>query len=331
MNWLERSWYKQAYWSYLLAPLSLLFGFLSWLRRFLYRTGLSKQNKFDIPVIVVGNITVGGTGKTPFTVYLVQLLKQQGFKPGIVSRGYGAEPTEELPFPRKVTNDMTVELAGDEPKLLAMKTGVPVVIAPKRSEAVEMLSREFDCDVVISDDGLQHYAMAREIEIVLLDKQRGLGNGWLLPVGPLREGANRLKSVDVVIENAGFSNDTELDYRLRPSLPYYIKDQSQTLTTGNSVHLISGIGNPQRFLDTAEGIELDIASTTWLPDHHKFTAADFVHFDDKDIVVMTEKDAVKCVNLLSDIKPQNWYVLPIKACISKSVEQQIINKIQQIK
>lgn len=331
MNWLERSWYKQAYWSYLLAPLSLLFGFVSWLRRFFYRTGLSKQNKFDIPVIVVGNITVGGTGKTPFTVYLVQLLKQQGFKPGIVSRGYGAEPTEELPFPRKVTNDMTVELAGDEPKLLAMKTGVPVVIAPKRSEAVEMLSREFDCDVVISDDGLQHYAMAREIEIVLLDKQRGLGNGWLLPVGPLREGANRLKSVDVVIENAGFSNDTELDYRLRPSLPYYIKDQSQTLTTGNSVHLISGIGNPQRFLDTAEGIELDIASTTWLPDHHKFTAADFVHFDDKDIVVMTEKDAVKCVNLLSDIKPQNWYVLPIKACISKSVEQQIINKIQQIK
>lgn len=331
MNWLERSWYKQAYWSYLLAPLSLLFWLVSWFRRFLYRIGVSKQNKFDIPVIVVGNITVGGTGKTPFTVYLVELLKQQGFKPAIVSRGYGAEQTEDVPFPRVINSDSPVNISGDEPKLLAMKTGVPVVIAPKRSDAVKLLSEQFECDVVISDDGLQHYAMARDLEFVLLDKQRSLGNGWLLPVGPLREGASRLKSVDLVIENAGFSKDKSSDYTLSPALPYHISAPEQLLKPNCAVHLISGIGNPQRFLETAQGVGLEVKSTTWLPDHHKFTLADFAGFGRQDIVVMTEKDAVKCADLPSDTNSTNWYVLPIEACISESIEQQIINKLQRIK
>lgn len=331
MNWLERSWYKQAYWSYLLAPLTLLFWFVSLLRRLGYRLGLSKQNKYNLPVIVVGNISVGGTGKTPFTVYLVKLLQEHGFKPAIVSRGYGSEQSAEAPFPRVVTADMPVSLSGDEPKLLAMKTGVPVVIAPKRSEAVALLARDFDCDVVISDDGLQHYAMARDVEIVLLDKQRGLGNGWLLPVGPLRESASRLKSVDLVVENAGFSEQTDLDYCLKPSLPYQINETHKILDPNAQVHLISGIGNPQRFLDTANGVGLNVASTSWLPDHHKFTTTDFADYSGQDIVVMTEKDAVKCVGLTPDIDTSNWYVLPIEASISSSVEQQIINKIQQFK
>lgn len=331
MNWLERSWYKQAYWSYLLAPLSLLFALISGLRRALFKLGLSKQNEFSVPVIVVGNISVGGTGKTPFTVYLVELLKQQGFKPGIVSRGYGAEPLESEPFPRVVKPDTDVALSGDEPKLLAMRTGVPVVIAPKRSDAVNLLSKDFDCDVVISDDGLQHYAMARDIEIVLLDKQRGVGNGWLLPVGPLREGVGRLNTVDLVIENAGFSNEPSLDYRLTPSLPYQIADREKQLNTQGDIHLVSGIGNPQRFLDTATGMGLSVASTTWFPDHHKFTLADFAHFNAEDIVVMTEKDAVKCINLRPDIDTSYWYVLPIQACISSSTEQQIIKTLEQIK
>lgn len=331
MNWLERSWYNQGYWSYLLAPLTLVFWFISLVRRWLYQTGLSKQNKFEIPVIVVGNISVGGTGKTPFTVYLVELLKQQGFKPAIVSRGYGAEESAELPFPRVVSREMPVQFSGDEPKLLAMKTKVPVVISPKRSEAVALIANKFDCDVVISDDGLQHYAMAREIEIVLIDEQRGLGNGWLLPVGPLRESASRLESVDLVLENSGFSEGRDLDYSLRPSTPYHIAETTKLLSTDSKVRLISGIGNPQRFLDTAKGIGLDVTSTTWLPDHHKFSEADFTEFGDQDIVVMTEKDAVKCANLLTDISNANWYVLPIEAVISASVEQQIINKIQRIK
>lgn len=331
MNWLERSWYKQAYWSYLFIPLSVLFWLVAWFRRLLYRIGVNKQNKFDVPVIVVGNITVGGTGKTPFTVYLVQLLKQQGFKPAIVSRGYGAEQTGDLPFPRVITAETPVNISGDEPKLLAMKTEVPVVIAPKRSDAVKLLSEQFDCDVVISDDGLQHYAMARDLEFVLLDQQRGVGNGWLLPVGPLREGVSRLKSVDLVIENAGFSEDNEFDYSLRPSLPYHIAAREKLLSSGCAVHLISGIGNPQRFLDTANGVGLEVMSKTWLPDHHKFTEQDFTGFNNQDIVVMTEKDAVKCIDLPRNINTINWYVLPIEACISASVEEQIINKLQRIK
>lgn len=330
MNWLERSWYNKAYWSYFLAPLSLLFWLLSSLRRLAFRLGISKQNSFNLPVIVVGNISVGGTGKTPFAVYLVELLKQQGFKPGIVSRGYGAEENDNSPFPRLVTSQTSVNLSGDEPKLLAMKTGVPIVIAPKRSDAVKFISEQTDCDLVISDDGLQHYAMTRDMEIVLLDKQRGLGNGWLLPVGPLRETKARLKSVDLVIENAGFSQDQSLDYRLEPSLPYHIINNDHVLNLEQDVHLISGIGNPQRFLDTALGLGLSVNTTHWLPDHHKFTAADFDQFSAQDIVVMTEKDAVKCIDLITNNTDINWYVLPIKACISSMVEQQIIAKIKRI-
>lgn len=271
MNWLERSWYNKAYWSYLLAPLTVLFWLISVTRRSLYRLGISKQNKFPTPVIVVGNITVGGTGKTPFVVYLIELLKQQGFKPAIVSRGYGAKENKALPFPRLVTSDTEVKYSGDEPKLLAMKTQVPVVISPNRSEAVSYINQHTDCDVVISDDGLQHYAMARSMEVVLLDQQRGLGNGWLLPVGPLRESKQRLQSVDIVLQNSGFSDDAELDYRLVSSAPYHISDSALQHNPNKKVHLISGIGNPQRFMDTAIGMGLEVSSCKWLPDHHNFT------------------------------------------------------------
>ncbi len=333
MNWLERSWYNKAYWSYLLAPLSVLFWLVSTTRRLLYRLGISKQNKFATPVIVVGNITVGGTGKTPFVVYLIALLKQQGFKPAIVSRGYGAEENADFPFPRLVTSETDVRYSGDEPKLLAMKTQVPVVISPNRSEAVSYINQHTDCDVVISDDGLQHYAMARSMEVVLLDQQRGVGNGWLLPVGPLRESKKRLQSVDLVLQNAGFSENSSLDYRLASSSPYHISEQTLLADTSKKVHLISGIGNPQRFMDTSKGMGLEVDSCNWLPDHHNFTLDDFAQYSDTDIVVMTEKDAVKCIDLL---KPEHrasskWYVLPIEARISSSVEQQILAKIKQLK
>ena len=330
MNWLEKSWYKQGYWSYLLAPLSLLFFVISSLRRLAFRLGLTKQKHFSIPVVVVGNITVGGTGKTPFVVYLVKLLQGLGFKPAIVSRGYGAEDNAEVPFPRIVTAQMPTNLSGDEPKLLAMKTGVPVIISPKRADAVALVSQTTDCDLVISDDGLQHYAMGRDMEIVLLDQQRGLGNGWLLPVGPLREGAGRLKSVDLTIENSGFNTDSSLDYRLKPSLPYHISNKQKTLSANAKVKLISGIGNPQRFLDTAQGLGLKIDGTIWLPDHHNFTLDDFKSFGEDDIIVMTEKDAVKCTGLMAEKQNYNWFVLPIEACISSAVEQQIIEKIKRI-
>ena len=339
MNWLERSWYKQGYWSYLLLPLSLLFWLVASWRRAAYKLG--NRAKSPLPVIVVGNITVGGTGKTPFVVYLVALLKQQGFKPGIVSRGYGAKVCDDHPFPRMVTPDSDVTLAGDEPKLLAMKTGVPVVIAPKRVEAVAELAQNTDCDIVISDDGLQHYAMSRDMEIVLLDRARGVGNGWLLPVGPLREGRSRLDTVDLVIENTGFcqsadassqvSDSSPTDYCLRATEPYQINDANQLLKDATEVKLISGIGNPQRFYDTALGLGLAVSSVHWFPDHHNFSAEDFQSFRPHDVVIMTEKDAVKCQGLVSPEQSKNWYVLPITAVISDSVEKSIINQLTAIK
>jgi len=347
---LEKAWYKKRIGlHYLLAPLSLLFWCLSSIRALLFCLGLKKQNCFSLPVIVVGNISVGGTGKTPFVIYLVDLLKQQGFKPAIVSRGYGADRAEgsshaegsssSTPFPRLINADSPVNLSGDEPKLLAMRTECPVVIDANRSQAVDYVINNTDCDVVISDDGLQHYAMSRDVEIVLVDQARMFGNGWLLPVGPLRELPSRLKQVDLVLENSGFRSpeNEKPDYSLTAQTAINLFDSSINLATKTQVHLISGIGNPERFLQTAHGMGYNISSTTWLPDHHQFTLSDFDKFTQADIILMTEKDAVKCRSLFAsstDSKIQafknNTYCLPISAVISAQVEQKLKTLIKNL-
>lgn len=330
MSWLENAWYSGGKLNYVLAPLSLAFWILSSFRRWLFKTGLKKQNQFKVPVIVVGNISVGGTGKTPFVIYLVELLKQQGFNPAIVSRGYGAKTSENHPFPRLITEDSNVELSGDEPKLLALRAGCPVVIDANRSEAVKFAIEQTACDIVISDDGLQHYAMGRDLEFVLLDQSRMFGNGWLLPVGPLRELPSRLSNVDLVVENSGFNSETheqKNDYELAAQNAFGLVKTDKTLSFETKVHLISGIGNPERFLNTVKGLAFDIVSTTWLPDHHNFVVSDFEQYGANDIVLMTEKDAVKCRELVdasNDIFPNNWYVLPIEAVISEDIEQKIL-------
>ncbi|NVK24494.1 MAG: tetraacyldisaccharide 4'-kinase [Gammaproteobacteria bacterium] len=340
MSWLENAWYNKGRLNYLLAPLSLLFWGISTLRVALFKLGIKNQHRANIPVIVVGNISVGGTGKTPFVIYLVELLRELGLNPAIVSRGYGALADDNQPFPRLVQADSNVQLSGDEPKLLAMSTGCPVVIDPNRSAAVRYVETQTDCDIVISDDGLQHYAMSRDLEIVLLDKSRMFGNGWLLPVGPLRELPSRLQQVDITITNSGFaeSHNGIEEYCLSavPALPVFRGEQP--LPKDKTVHLVSGIGNPQRFLDTATGLGYHVQSNKWLPDHHKFTLLDFAEFGDNDVVVMTEKDAVKCRELLNECDEQqrnriinNWYVLPIKAQISKLVEQQLVELIEPLK
>jgi tetraacyldisaccharide 4'-kinase len=292
----------------------------------LFKLGVLKSIKSTVPVVIVGNISVGGTGKTPFVVYLVEFLKSAGLKPGIVSRGYGSE--RDAPYPRLVTSESSVSDAGDEPKLLALKTACPVVIAPKRAEAVAMLERETQVDVIISDDGLQHYEMARDAEIVLVDGDRQHGNGWLLPVGPLREPISRLKSVDLVIENTGFKEQGE--YRLAAGAIYNLAKPEQTveLSEIKAVHLISGIGNPNRFVDTVRGLNLEIQSETWFPDHHPFSESDFQQFQripSDEIILMTEKDAVKC----SEFAQNNWFVLPIAAVISDALEKRIMQLIDK--
>ena len=330
MNWLEAGWYNRHKQTHLLWPLTWLFSGISAARRLCYRLGLKKQIDSRLPVIVVGNITVGGTGKTPFVLYLCSLLKAQGYRPAIVSRGYGANK-DSGDFPRLIVATSDVGFSGDEPKLLAMRSGCPVVIAPKRVEAVEYVCRHTDADIIISDDGLQHYAMGRSMEIVLIDGDRKLGNGHLLPVGPLREPESRLRSVDLVVENAGFiSSDSEKTdhYRLTTGKIYNLLDPGQTLDlkAKNTVHLVSGIGNPERFVQTALGVGLSIAASHWFADHHDFKAADFSQLAvaDDEILLMTEKDAVKCASFAK----ANWYALPISAEISDSLESEIIRLVE---
>lgn len=328
MKWIEKGWYSGAKINFLLLPLSIIFFILYSLRISLFRLGVLKQYRAMAPVIVVGNITVGGTGKTPFVVYLVKLLQSMGLNPGIVSRGYGAKADTNLPFPRLVDAKSAVELVGDEPKLLFERTLVPVVISPNRPQGVNMLTEQLNCNVIISDDGLQHYQMARDIEIVIVDHNRLFGNGWLLPVGPLREPVNRLNKVDLVVHNAGYHNDAEgkFDYSQRAISVVNLKsNRVDTFDQEQPVHLVSGIGNPQRFEQTAKQLNLSVQSTTWFNDHHPFTAQDFNRFNDEDVVVMTEKDAVKCRVFATD----NMYYIPIDAQVSPSLESKITQLIQQ--
>jgi tetraacyldisaccharide 4'-kinase len=347
MNWIERGWYNASKLNFILLPLTGLFWLLSSIRKLLFKLGIKQQVRSELPVIVVGNISVGGTGKTPFVIYLVELLQQQGFKPAIVSRGYGAnkhsDNGQDLPFPRLVSSEIPTNLTGDEPKLLHLRTQCPVVIGADRAKAVQFVDDNTDSNIVISDDGLQHYKMARDIEIVLLDAQRMFGNGWLLPVGPLRELPSRLKSVDLTLVNSGsiavdtaidsdIEKNHEHDYRLCADAAYNLLNPASKLAVnnngkqGNKVHLVSGIGNPQRFLTTAESMGYQVESTLWFADHHNFSAADFDKFTSDDIIVMTEKDAVKC----QPFAQENWFVLPISAVISGKVEQQLIELIKQL-
>ncbi len=318
---IEQSWYQPKWWTWLLLPLTGLFAVISACRRCFFRLGLTKANKLSAPVIVVGNISVGGTGKTPFTLWLCQYLQQQGLKPGILSRGYGAN----IKQPQLVTATMSAVDVGDEPLLLAQLTGVPVVVCPKRVAGAEFLLANTDCNIVICDDGLQHYALARDLEIVLIDGQRGLGNGWLLPAGPLREGAWRLATVDLVLSNSAPSSWTphQLDVIAAPAKPLIAS--SVPLAANSAVALVSGIGNPERFANTALQAGFAISAKHYFPDHHPFTQADFQQIPTP--VLMTAKDAVKC----QPFAQPNWYYLPITAQVPASAQQVLEQKLQQIR
>ena len=279
--------------SLLLWPLSLLFCLIAFLRKWLFRTGLKSSSKLQKPVIVVGNISVGGTGKSPLVIWLCGYLEELGYHPGVVSRGYGAKAQE---WPKTVTPESDPQEVGDEPLMIARRTGVPMVISPDRPQAGEALLKEANCDLVISDDGLQHYALQRDIEIAVLDAARGFGNGFCLPAGPLRERPQRLKQVNLVIGNGA----TELaphQMVLKPTRFVDLKDPSKTLPLdsfrGQKVHGVAGIGNPERFFDTLRGLDLEVESHPY-QDHHRYRPEDLPDSADKPLI-MTEKDAVKCL------------------------------------
>ena len=290
-------WYnKPSRLTWLLYPMTGVYCVIVWIRRWVLTRFF--QTEFDVPVIVVGNLTVGGVGKTPLVIALAEHLGARGRQVGIVSRGYGASIKK---FPYQVQLDDTPSQVGHEPLLLAKKTGVPVVIAPKRVEAIHyLLQQNKKIDVVLSDDGLQHYRMARAVEILVVDGQRGFGNGLCLPAGPLREPKQRIKHADFVVVN-GDSWDGAYRMDLVPGVLY-----PEKIPGGLSVAAFAGIGHPERFFDTLTDLKIKHRPYRF-PDHHRFVLEDFKV--PEDIVVMTEKDAIKCQGFLD--KPM--YVLPVWA------------------
>jgi len=302
--WLLRRWYSpHPVW--FLIPLAWLFWLLSGLRRAAYASGVLATGTLPVPVVVVGNITVGGTGKTPFVIWLAQELRKRGRRPGIVTRGYGGDSK----MPQLAKTDSDPGRVGDEALLLARHSGAPVAVGRDRVAAAELLLQSGPVDVILSDDGLQHHRLPRCHEIVLLDGSRGLGNGWLLPAGPLRETEARLAGSQVIIKQVPgghFTWPDALRMRLETGTAVSLKGgERRPLSSfaGQSVHAVAAIGNPQQFFAALEARGLKVDGRT-LPDHAGFSGAD-LSFGDALPVFMTEKDAVKCAGL--DL-PRHWYV-----------------------
>jgi len=294
-----RHWYQDSLTplTALLLPLSVLFATAVKIRRKLYRTGIKKTFVADVPVIVVGNLTVGGTGKTPVVIWLAEYFRKKGFNPGIVARGVGGHEKKE---PRRVFADSDVKEMGDEAVLLAGRTNCPVVIGVDRVAAVrELLS--LGCDLILSDDGLQHYALGRTFEIALLDSERMLGNGRFLPAGPLRESASRLAEVNCVwVKGKDFVLKGETLHALSGREQKALQD-----FVGQKIHAIAGTGNPSGFFAMLRKSGLDIVEHVF-PDHYIYQKND-IFFDDGLPVIMTEKDAVKCHDFADG---GHWY-LPV--------------------
>jgi tetraacyldisaccharide 4'-kinase len=300
---IEQSWYKPfSLITLLLLPLSAIFGCVALVRKYCYEVGVFKPFVSNTPVIVVGNISVGGNGKTPFVLWLHDYLTAQGLSVGLISRGYGGQAAH---YPLLVTANTTTLEAGDEPVLLFNRLQCPLVVGPNRQQNIEMLNHQFQLDVIISDDGMQHYKMARSIECCIVDSERKFGNGFLMPAGPLRETVSRLNSVDLVIENG---SEHEFSYRLQPSIIKRVADNTEITTAIETAHAVSAIGNPQRFEASLKAQGIALLSTHHFRDHYAYTANDFAQFGE-DCVLMTEKDAVKC----RDFAKPNWYYLPVDA------------------
>lgn len=321
MKWLVDSWYHPHPLRWLFWPLSVLYRIIISIRRQLYVSGVFKQHHISVPVIVVGNITVGGTGKTPFVIWLATQLKNAGYQPGIVSRGYGGQATH---YPQLVNNDSVAKRVGDEPVLIHRHTHCPMAVAPDRVAAARLLVEQHNCNIIISDDGLQHYALARDIEIVIVDGQRQFGNQLCLPAGPLREPLNRIKQSDFIVFNSP-PNTTEFSMQLEQGSAINLSDSTLTKSldqfSGKTVHAIAGIGNPQRFFQQLRQQNMLVIEHSFT-DHHSFNALD-LQFSDELPILMTEKDAVKC----HAFAKRNMWFVPIEATIQGKLLDQLIIKL----
>jgi tetraacyldisaccharide 4'-kinase len=329
MRLIEKIWFQghRAKWLMvpLLLPLTLIFAVISFCRRIAFSFGLLKSFKVSVPVIVVGNIGIGGNGKTPVTLYLVEQLTAKGLKVGVVSRGYGSKAPY---YPYQVNEDSSAEQAGDEPLLIFQRSGVAVVIGADRVQGCQKLIEQ-GCEIIIADDGLQHYRLKRDFEFIVVDGKRLFGNGLLLPAGPLRETTNRIARADCVIVNGESQWLAQaknlalpiINMQLSACKVVNIKSGismelssflAENLANDKQVNALAGIGDPQRFFNTLKhyGFTLDI--TKGFIDHQAYTAEDLQEFPSDIPLLMTEKDAVKCASFAQE----NFWYLPVDAVFS---------------
>lgn len=327
MSNMVKRWHQGRWWVWFLSPLTVIFWLLSALRRGCFKFGVKKSIRVDAKVIVVGNISVGGNGKTPVVLALAEYYKKRGLKVGILSRGYGGKSDH---YPRVVTKDDSAVEVGDEPKLLALRSNVTVVIDPIRSRGADYLSCECQCDLIICDDGLQHYALARDVEIVVMD-ERMLGSGYLMPMGPLREGRWRLSTVDALIHNR-HNNDRPVmnagetpQYLMQLSPDHFtsVREPHKTIACEKLAETpataMAGIGAPERFFAQLKHMGIPLSQCRGFPDHHQFSAKDIP----TGTVVMTEKDAVK----VADFAHNDCWYLPVSANIDSEFYSLIDRKL----
>jgi tetraacyldisaccharide 4'-kinase len=316
-----RYWYRRGAIAWLLWPISLLFGAVVLVRRLLFKLRLLKSKHPGIPVIVVGNLTVGGSGKTPLVLWIAEFLKSKGWSPGIVSRGYGAK----IDTPRAATVADQAVVVGDEPIILSRRSGCPVWVGPQRVEVAKALRAAHDeVDILILDDGLQHYRLRRDLEIAVVDS-RGFGNGFLLPAGPLREPAWRLHCVDAVVSHG--SSMRGYSMRLEGEVLHRMTDardrRAASAFAGQKVHAVAGIGEPNRFFLHLVGLGLEVLPHPFA-DHHAFSPRD-LEFGDGLPVLMTEKDAVK---LRHAARPE-WWVLPVSAKLDPAFGDWLLGRLHE--
>jgi tetraacyldisaccharide 4'-kinase len=306
----------------LLLPLSWLYGLVSGAIRLLYRLGLKRAWRAPVPVVVVGNLTAGGNGKTPVVIWLVEQLQKRGIRPGVVSRGYGGKAAQ---YPLLLTAETATAEAGDEPVLIFQRTGAPVAVSPVRSDAVQALVAEHAVQIIITDDGLQHYALARDKEIVVIDGVRRFGNGWWLPAGPMRERASRLKSVDAVIVNGGEAKAGEIPMRLLPGMAVnLVTGERRSVSQLPALVAMAGIGHPPRFFATLEQCGARLEKRVPLADHQTLVEGqvDLLTVPGQTLI-MTEKDAVKC----RAFAKENWWYLPVDAELSGEQPEQLLKEL----
>ncbi|MGJ8522163.1 Tetraacyldisaccharide 4'-kinase [Carnimonas sp. R-84981] len=307
-RWVTRRWYGKPGALGLLLPLEWLYTACAKRRRQRYAQQPERRYRAGVPVIVVGNISVGGTGKSPTVAWLVAHLRERGWQPGIASRGYGGHADQ---YPLLVEPTTPPQQAGDEPVMLRLSTGVPVAVAPARADAVKLLEAQ-GCNIIVTDDGLQHYALERDIELVVIDGERGLGNGHCLPVGPLREPPARLADANAVLINGTPRVELPVDGWAGTLSPLHLRRLSDSvrqplspLPFSGKVHAVAGIGHPERFFATLDALGIEVIRHPF-GDHHQFTQQD-ISFGDQLPIVMTAKDAVKCQPLLSDtMRASSW-------------------------